>query len=197
MITLLLTAAYARARFVSERAANAQVPQLVDVVLDRLASQKQAAMLLDFDGDDMDGGVDGGGEDPWLFLPNLRDDVLRSIHSLPKRERLWQRVIRWVEQNSNVRTGQREGRNGEVGRAWEWIGPVAAVGLDGGSSSHSAIARRRRSQRFSYGTGGGGSEFSGNVKSEQGTPEAGAGPDRSMIHRKWEEGRGSSSRPIY
>ncbi|KXJ95524.1 Man1-Src1p-C-terminal domain-domain-containing protein [Microdochium bolleyi] len=192
VIALLLTVAYARARFLSERAANAQVPHLVDVVLDRLAAQKQA--VLEYDGDL--GGEDAE-DDPWLFLPNLRDDVLRSIHSLAKRERLWQRVIKWVEQNSNVRTGQREGRNGEVGRAWEWIGPVA------GTDGH-AVARRRKSQRFSYGAvsnagsdvgGVGGGGGGGNIKMEQGTPEA-AG-DRSLIHRKWEEGRGSGSRPIY
>ncbi|KAH7035086.1 Man1-Src1p-C-terminal domain-containing protein [Microdochium trichocladiopsis] len=194
VIALALTVLYARARFLSERAANAQVPALVDVVLDRLAAQKQAVIEEGYLGEEST-------EDPWLFLPNLRDDVLRSIHSLSKRERLWQRVIKWVEQNSNVRTGQREGRNGEVGRAWEWIGPVAGAieggsGVGGGGGPGSALARRRRSQRYSYGAvSNAGSESA--VKSEQdhtGTPEAAA--DRSLIHRKWDEGSGSS-RPIY
>jgi hypothetical protein len=72
-----------------------------------------------------------------------------------------------VEQNSNVRTGQREGRSGEVGRAWEWIGPVAGEG-----------ARRRRSGRVSLG------------------PELhNESPDLSKVTpevKKWEE-----PRPIY
>ncbi|KAH8193779.1 hypothetical protein TruAng_012056 [Truncatella angustata] len=140
----------------SNRAANAQVPALVDVVLDRLANQKQ---------------LEEDEDDPWLFLPNLRDDVLRSVHKLSQREKIWQRVRAVVEQNSNVRTSQREGRSGEVGRAWEWIGPSA------GDS-----ARKRRSGgRVSWGAG---------VKSEEDTET----PEKSYLHQKWEEGGG---RPIY
>jgi hypothetical protein len=104
---------------------SAQIPSLVDSVLQRLSNQKELGE------EELD--------DPWLFLPNLRDDVLRSIHSLSERERIWQRVKAVVEQNSNVRTSQREGRSGEVGRAWEWIGPTAGEG-----------ARRRRSGRVSW-----------------------------------------------
>lgn len=106
-------------------ATSAQIPALVDLVLGRLASQKE------LEEEDVD--------DPWLFLPNLRDDVLRSVHSLSERERIWQRVRAVVEQNSNVRTSQREGRSGEVGRAWEWIGPMKGD-----------VARRRRSGRVSW-----------------------------------------------
>ena len=149
----MLTAIYARRRYLSNKKAKAQVPALVDLVLERLANQKQI-------GDDID--------DPWLFLPNLRDDVLRSIHSLSQREKIWQRVRAVVEQNSNVRTSQREGRSGEVGRAWEWIGPTA------GDS-----AWRRRSGRVSFGP---------DVKSETDSP----GEEKSYLHQKWEEGR-----PIY
>ncbi|KAI1213845.1 Man1-Src1p-C-terminal domain-containing protein [Annulohypoxylon truncatum] len=127
VIAFILTAIYARYRYRAIRAAAAQVPALVDLVLERLANQKQLG------DEDLD--------DPWLFLPNLRDDVLRSVHSLSEREKIWQRVRAVVEQNSNVRTGQREGRSGEMGRAWEWIGPTA-----GDPSS-----RRRRSNRASYG----------------------------------------------
>ncbi|CAI4216308.1 unnamed protein product [Parascedosporium putredinis] len=105
LIGTLLLAIYARSRYLSERAIAAKVPALVDLVLDRLHKQKDLA--------------EDVLEDPWLFLPNLRDDVLRSVHSLPARERLWQRVRAVVEQNSNVRTGQRENSNGEFGRAWE------------------------------------------------------------------------------
>lgn len=111
----LLAALYGRARYRSNRAISAQIPGLVDQVLARLASQKEEAY--EAKGDD----------DTFLFLPNLRDDILRHIHSLSKREQIWQRVRTVVEQNTNVRTGQREGKNGEVGRAWEWIGPSGAI----------------------------------------------------------------------
>ncbi len=149
MIAFIATALYGRARFRSHQAAAAQVPTLVDDVLDRLAQQKER----------------GHQDDPWLFLPNLRDDVLRSTHSLRERERIWQRVIAVVEQNSNVRTGQREGRNGEVGRAWEWIGPTT------GDSN----GKHRRSGRVSWGP---------EVNSEY-SPTS----EKSYLHQKWEEPR--------
>ncbi|ORY65803.1 Man1-Src1p-C-terminal domain-containing protein [Pseudomassariella vexata] len=153
LISIFLTALYGRSRFLANRAAAAQVPGLVDLVLERLANQKQVA-------DDED--------DPWLFLPHLRDDVLRSIHSLNQREKIWKRVRAVVEQNSNVRTGQREGRSGEVGRAWEWIGP-----------STGDSARRRKGGRVSSNP---------DVKDEEDS-EMG---EKSYLHQKWEE-----SRPIY
>ncbi|KAJ2978905.1 hypothetical protein NUW58_g7346 [Xylaria curta] len=156
LIAFIVTAIYGRARFISDRAAAAQVPTLVDDVLDRLAQQKERGYQ-----DDLD--------DPWLFLPNLRDDVLRSTHSLRQRERIWQRVIAVVEQNSNVRTSQREGRNGEVGRAWEWIGPTT------GDSGH----KYRKTGRVSWGP---------DIKSE-GSPTV---DDNGFKHRKWEE-----PRPVY
>ncbi|KAK1996308.1 hypothetical protein LX36DRAFT_638231 [Colletotrichum falcatum] len=146
---------YVRRRYRSHKATVAQVPALVDLVLSRLATQKELGE------EDID--------DPWLFLPNLRDDVLRSVHSLGERDRIWTRVKAVVEQNSNVRTSQREGRSGEVGRAWEWIGPIA------GDS-----ARRRKSGRHS---------FAADVKAED-TP--GTSENKAGAHSKWDE-----PRPIY
>lgn len=122
-MSVLLAIFYLRARYRQHLVDSAQVPALVDLVLERLANQKELGE------EDLD--------DPWLFLPNLRDDVLRSVHKVAERERIWQRVKKVVELNSNVRTGQREGRSGEVGRAWEWIGPINGEG-----------ARRRRSGRW-------------------------------------------------
>jgi len=170
LILSLLSILYGRRRFIHNRALAAKIPALVDQVLERLATQKEVAF-------------DAGDEDAFLFLPNLRDDVLRSMHSLSDRERLWQRVRAVVEQNSNVRTGQREGRNGEVGRAWEWIGPSRiAAGGDGS-------VRRRKSTRVSWGP-----DVKGEI--EESSSSAGKlvadGPERKAVHRKWEEGR-----PIY
>lgn len=175
LIFSLLSILYARRRYLHNRALAAQIPALVDQVLERLATQKEVAF---------EAGEDN--EDAFLFLPNLRDDVLRSLHSLRDREALWQRVRAVVEQNSNVRTGQREGRNGEVGRAWEWIGPsrlTAGAGTDGGSS-----ARRRKTgatARVSWGP---------DVKGEVGdVVPAEGGIREGKVYRKWEEG----GRPIY
>ena len=168
LIFSLLSVLYGRRRFLHNRALAAKIPALVDEVLERLATQKEGAF-------------DAGDEDAFLFLPNLRDDVLRAMHSLSDRERLWQRVRAVVEQNSNVRTGQREGRNGEVGRAWEWIGPSRLAPAADGS-----VARRRKSTRVSWGP---------DVKGEAEEPSnqlATDGPERKPVHRKWQEGR-----PIY
>ncbi|RNJ60765.1 inner nuclear membrane protein enriched at telomere/subtelomere region [Verticillium nonalfalfae] len=147
---------YLRGRYRSHKAEVSRVPSLVDLVLARLASQKELGE------EELD--------DPWLFLPNLRDDVLRSVHSLKSRDRIWSRVRAVVEQNSNVRTSQREGRSGEVGRAWEWIGPLT------GDS-----ARRRKSGRVSFGTGA--------VTDDDRKDEM---SEKSTARSTWQE-----SRPIY
>lgn len=149
-MAFIMSIFYVRSAYRKHTAITAQVPQLVDLVLGRLAHQKELG--------------DEGFDDSWLFLPNLRDDVLRSIHSVAEREHIWRKVKVVVEQNSNVRTSQREGRSGEVGRAWEWIGPVSEAGV-----------RRRRSGRVSVG-----SEFQAETpESRRETPEV----------KKWEDPR--------
>lgn len=107
-------------------------------------------------------------------MGQLRDDVLRSTFSKDERERIWQGVKRIVEQNSNVRAGNREGeRTGEWSRVWEWIGPVDLVrgssGLEGGGRRKSA----------------------GLIKEAEEDADDAAGRELSRI-RKWDEGR-----PIY
>ncbi|CAN8099616.1 unnamed protein product [Discula destructiva] len=151
----LFMSLYGRSRYRSNRAIAAQIPDLVDTVLSALAAQKERS----YEG--------GGKDDPFLFLPNMRDDVLRKYHSLSKREQIWTRVRAVVEQNSNVRTGQREGSNGEVGRAWEWIGPSGAI---------EGNARRR-----------------GRVSRSADVDQEGA-DDRAAIHKRWDE---PGSRPVY
>jgi hypothetical protein len=149
LISFVTFVLYLRYRYRKHVSTSAQIPALVDQVLARLANQKELG------DEDID--------DPWLFLPNLRDDVLRAVHSLSERERIWQRVKAVVDQNSNIRTSQREGRSGEVGRAWEWIGPTAGEG-----------ARRRRSGRVSW---------ISDTKTE--SPE----PSKLPETKKWEEAR--------
>lgn len=60
-------------------------------------------------------------------MAQLRDDVLRDEFSASRRKKLWEKVQAKVEANSNVRPMVREGRTGDVGRVWEWIGAVGAL----------------------------------------------------------------------
>ncbi|EPE07870.1 sister chromatid separation protein [Ophiostoma piceae UAMH 11346] len=199
LVLSVLSLLYMRARYRSHRATLARVPALVDLVLERLAAQKELWLYDEGDNDD----DDEASPDQFLFLPQLRDDVLRSTHSLKARERVWKHVQAVVEQNSNVRTGQREGRNGEVGRAWEWIGPVGTAGaiISGANTSADlSVVRRRRSGRPSMAPG----SRAGSVAREslpreslprdnnvRETVEDGD-ENKSALHRRWQE-----SRPIY
>lgn len=137
VILSLLSLVYGRNAYRRHRAVARQIPGLVDQVLDRLALQKEIAF--ESDGDD----------DAFLFLPNLRDDVLRSVHRLAERERVWKKVAAVVEQNSNVRTGQRESSSGEIARAWEWIGP-SRPGITGGEARR-RLKANNHTQRVSWG----------------------------------------------
>ncbi|KAI9701819.1 MAG: inner nuclear membrane protein enriched at telomere/subtelomere region [Candelina mexicana] len=160
LISILLLIAAARYQFTSLRDANARVPQLVAVTLNRLATQ--AALSV---------------QDPravpeaWISVGQLRDDVLRDEFSAKRRESLWRKVKAVVEMNANVRASVREGRGGEVSRVWEWIGSVGAL-EDGWASG------KRESGRYSLGPAGGSSP----VDTTEGRHE--------MIQRgTWDEGR--------
>ena len=103
----------------------------------------------------------------------MRDDVLREEFSPKRRERVWKRVKGVVEGNSNVRASVREGRKGEVGRVWEWIGGVGVledVGAGAGSWSLGPVG----------GTPGGRDSPAAEGRSEMGEL------------RRWDEGR-----PVY
>jgi len=124
-MALGIVVVYLRTRYRRSVAISSMVPGLVNTVLDRLATQRAIGLE----------GIDDG----FLFQPHLRDDVLREVHSLKDREQIWAKVRDYVEQNANVRIVQRESIHGEIGRAWEWIGPVEGLG-----------AHRRPSKKLSY-----------------------------------------------
>jgi hypothetical protein len=156
--TLIL---YARRKYTTYLAINATIPELISVTLDRLVTQAARHAI-----------------DPTAFpesyisISQLRDDVLRDEHSLSKRNHIWQKVRNVVEMNANVRSAQRQDRNGEISRVWEWIGAVGQVEDREG---------RRKSGRVSWGQFG---EASSPVSGTDGGPE--------MVQQKWQEGR-----PIY
>lgn len=58
-----------------------------------------------------------------VSIAHLRDLLLRDIHDLTRRQRIWMRVQRIIERNSNVRTSVQELR-GEQTRTWTWVGTV-------------------------------------------------------------------------
>jgi len=153
---------YFRAAIISRSAANAQIPHLVSLTLDRLATQ--AALHAQ----DREGIPEG-----WISIGQLRDDVLRDEHSIRKREALWTKVRAVVEMNANVRSSQREGRNGVISRVWEWIGAVPSLESGG--------ERRRKSGRVSWG-----------VYDDRSSPVSGNDGGPQVVQSKWEEGR-----PIY
>lgn len=161
LILLVATYFYAQHHRSSRKAASAAIPNLVALTLERLALQ---ATLHAQDKE--------GVPENWISIGQLRDDVLRSEHNPRKREAIWQNVKRVVEMNSNVRASQREGRNGEISRVWEWIGALGD--LESGE-------RRRKSGRVSWG-----------VYDERSSPVSGSDGGPEIVQQKWQEGR-----PIY
>lgn len=158
--------------------------QLAGFALDSLATQ---AAWANYYGDEP--GEDGGTVERYIGSAQLRDDVLREEFSASRRKKLWERVQKKVEENANVRSAVREGRSGEVGRVWEWIGAVGALdfGDEDGRAGSRPVSRagvgRRKSERFSLGA----------ARYAESSPLSGSTPlARPTGLQPWEEGR-----PIY
>ena len=115
-------------------------------------------------------------------MAQLRDDVLRDEFSATRRKKLWDRVKKKVENNSNVRPMVRESKTGDVSRVWEWVGAVAAI-EDGGRRE----SGRRESSRLSLGL------KESPSMSELRDPGAESVPGRPRDTVKWED----EGRPIY
>ena len=117
----------------------------------------------------------------YISVAQLRDDVLRDEFSASRRKALWEKVQRKVEGNANVRPMVREGRSGDVGRVWEWIGALGMIESPNGPNSGD---RRRSGVRKSVGFAGERliEDTPGNYSTEM--------TERSNGHvSKWEEGR--------
>ncbi|KAK5731606.1 inner nuclear membrane protein enriched at telomere/subtelomere region [Elasticomyces elasticus] len=115
LFLILTTGTYGQHRITSGRETERKAKDLASQALERLSQQ---ASLHAYD-------PEGYGEN-YISVAQLRDDVLRDEFSAGRRKALWEKVQRKVEGNSNVRPMVREGRSGDVGRVWEWVG---AVGL--------------------------------------------------------------------
>ncbi|KAF2711400.1 hypothetical protein K504DRAFT_475262 [Pleomassaria siparia CBS 279.74] len=134
IISVLVSGSYGRHKITSGRATEARAKQLASSVFDRLANH--AALNAQDSGAYPEAGIS---------MTQLRDDVLRSEFSASKRQKLWAVVQKKVEHNSNVRAAVRESHSGDVGRIWEWIGPVQLL-EDGRKGGHS----RRESNRYNF-----------------------------------------------
>ncbi|KAF2676619.1 sister chromatid separation protein-like protein [Lentithecium fluviatile CBS 122367] len=135
IIVFLATASgfYGKYSITTNRAMEARAKQLASDVFDRLANQATLAHH-----------EPGAYQERGLSMNQLRDDVLRNEFSSSRRMKLWQRVQKKVEHNSNIRAAVREGQSGDITRMWEWIGPVQML-EDGRSSG------KRESGRYSLG----------------------------------------------
>lgn len=95
---------------------------------------------------------------------------------------MWEKVQQKVEGNANVRPMVREGRSGDVGRVWEWVGAVGYI------ESPQSGANRRRSGRVSFA----GIDDSKSIEpSEEFSESALLRSEKKPAVKKWEEGRGS------
>jgi hypothetical protein len=135
IIFAIASGAYGKYSVTHSRAMEAKAKQLASDVFDRLANN--AALSHQDPGMHPDRG---------MSMAQLRDDVLRNEFSTSRRQKLWQRVQKKVEHNSNIRAAVRPSASGDVARMWEWIGPIKLL-EDGRSSG------KRESGRFSMGMG--------------------------------------------
>lgn len=158
IIILLASGSYGKYALTNSRAMEARAKQLASDVFERLANH--AALSSE---------EPGAYPDKGISMAQLRDDVLRNEFSSSRRQKLWERVQKKVEFNSNIRAAVRTTTSGDVARMWEWVGPVKLL-EDGRSSG------KRQSGRFSLGMGSSSPAAANETKDVQ----------------KWDEGR-----PIY
>jgi hypothetical protein len=112
----------------------------------------------------------------YISMAQLRDDVLRDEFSASRRKKLWEKVQKKVEGNANVRPMVREGRTGDVGRVWEWVGALGAID----TSPYVDKVDRRKSGGFRSSLGG----LAGEKLLE---PESAQIKDEGRILGRWEK----------
>jgi hypothetical protein len=129
---------YGRHRITDGRYTDTKAKQLAGFALQKLSEQASLHAM-----DPVAWG------ESYISMAQLRDDILRDEFSASRRTKLWEKVQKKVESNSNVRPMVREGRTGDVGRVWEWIGAIGAIDKTPHSdrrkrSSWSLVVWRRR-----------------------------------------------------
>ncbi|KAK3074917.1 inner nuclear membrane protein enriched at telomere/subtelomere region [Teratosphaeriaceae sp. CCFEE 6253] len=140
LLLVLSGGSYGRHRITSGRDTESRAKQLASQALERLSTQ---AALHAWDSDAY--------AENYIAVAQLRDDVLREEFSASRRKALWEKVSRKVEGNSNVRPMVREGRSGDVGRVWEWVGAVGMIEGTPGTTPGTGVSRRKSGNRVSFG----------------------------------------------
>lgn len=108
---LLLSAYWTKGKMASRQIESRRVGDLVQVALDALRNQE-----IEHHTDPVTV------PQPYLSSLHLRDLILRDEHSIPVRRRLWDKVEKVVEGNTNVRASMEELAGGDEGRVWRWVG---------------------------------------------------------------------------
>jgi len=100
-----------RQRLVEWRSESRRISELVQIALDTLQNQELAHHT-----DPV--------TTPHPYLPSihLRDLVLQGTHSIPVRRRIWDKVEKVVEGNTNVKATMEELEGGDEGKVWRWVG---------------------------------------------------------------------------
>lgn len=135
IVFVIATGSYGKYSITNTRAMESRAKQLASEVFDRLANNAALSMQ------EPDAYPEKG-----ISMAHLRDDVLRNEFSSSRRQKLWERVQKKVEFNSNIRAAVRTTTSGDVARMWEWIGPIKLL-----EDRRSSI--KRESGRFSLGMG--------------------------------------------
>lgn len=163
VLMVISSSSYGHFYFTSGAETERRAKELARLALDKLANQ---ASLHAYDAESY--------RENYMSVAQLRDDVLRDEFSAARRKKLWDKVQRKVEGNSNVRPMVREGRSGDVGRVWEWVG---AIGMIENSPMGSEMTSRRKSGRVSWGD-----------ERVIESPSTNGGSDANTV-TKWTEGR--------
>ncbi|GME24335.1 hypothetical protein GTA08_BOTSDO10595 [Neofusicoccum parvum] len=116
LLALFGTFLYSKSAWVSSNAMEQRAKLLASFAMDQLKTQAA------YHAQDAYRYPEG-----FISMSQLRDDILRDEFSAKRRQKLWERVQRKVEQNSNVRPSVRENRAGDVSRVWEWVGAIGAI----------------------------------------------------------------------
>ncbi|CAK3906279.1 Inner nuclear membrane SRC1 [Lecanosticta acicola] len=171
VLLVLSGGTYGRRRITSSHETEAKAKKLASLALEKLSLQAayHAAEPEIY-------------KENYISVAQLRDDVLRDEFSASRRKKLWERVQRKVEGNANVRPMVREGRSGDVGRVWEWVGAVGYL-----ESPQQSGENRRRSGRVSFA----GDDSRLIEPSEEFSESALQRSETKPVVKKWSEGRGT------
>lgn len=108
---VILTMFAVRARRAKNLVESKRVAELVQIALDTLRNQELAHHTDPITA-----------PQPYLSSIQLRDLIMQDEHSVSSRRRVWDKVERVVEGNTNVRVNLEDLDEGDEMRVWRWVG---------------------------------------------------------------------------